>query len=135
MTMMDEVIKDLINQAEAENWDEIDREIPDIVKNKDYVNWAYSTALSYANGNVRDLGVSILEKAAIEENEFAQMRDRLYNKMLNDSNIYVRFRSAFALAAHGPGKYKKKVISVLKSALKDDDVKDFAEKYIKQLME
>jgi len=50
ITMMDEVIKNLVKQAEAENWDEIDKEIPNIVMNKDYVNWAYSTALSYTNG-------------------------------------------------------------------------------------
>jgi len=131
--MMDIELRRVADAAKAEKWDEVDKQIPKLIKNPVYVQWAYENALSSSNSNLKDLGASILEKAVIAEEKFALMRDKLYYRMIEEKNPYVRYRSAFALAAHGPGRYKNKVLDVLQEALRDKDVKKFAKKYLKQL--
>jgi hypothetical protein len=133
--MMDKVIRKLADAAKAENWDAVDAQIPTIVKNPIYVQWAYERALSSSNPNLKDLGASILEKAVIKESQFSKMRDKLFYRMMEETNQYVRYRSAFALAAHGPGTHKEEVIRVLQEASHDKDVGIFAKVYLKQLKE
>lgn len=130
---MDDIIFKLVSDAKSERWDAVDRMLPRIAKNREYAKWAYNEALMSHDKNVRDLGASILEKSVLKESQFALMRDRLYFRMMNDSNPSARFRSAFALAAHGPGKYKGDVVKVLYKALKDKDVKIIARRYVSEL--
>jgi hypothetical protein len=131
--MMDDIIFQLVADAKSEKWASVDRQLPKIARNKEYAKWAYNEALISRDGNVRDLGASILEKAVLKENQFALMRDRLYFRMMNDSNPFARYRSAFALAAHGPGKYKDSVLRVLYKAMRDKDVKGIARRYVSEL--
>jgi len=130
---MDKAIRKIADAAKVENWDEVDKLIPIMVKNPIYVQWAYERALSSSNPLLKDLGASMLEKATIKETQFAEMREKLFYRMMEEKSEYVRYRSAFALAAHGPGTHKEEVIKVLKEALNDEDVKQFAVKYLKQL--
>ena len=130
---MDMTLRKIADAAKAEKWDEVDKLIPKLVKNPNYIQWAYERALSSSNPNLKDLGASILEKAVIAEEKFSMMRDKLYYRMIEEKNPYVRYRSAFALAVHGPGRYKGEVVRVLKEALSDEEVSTFAKKYLKKL--
>jgi HEAT repeat protein len=53
--------------------------------------------------------------------------------MDNDTNPYVRYRAAFALAEHGIEKYKDRVLEVLKEAADDKDIGSIAREYLKKL--
>jgi hypothetical protein len=130
---MDEIIGKLVEDAKAENWKAVDEQILEIVKNPIYVKWAYDTALADTNKHVRDLGASILEKAIIDEKQFSEMRDKLYQRMIFDSNMYVRYRSAFALAAHNPRRYTAEVLAVINIAVHDKDIGESAKEYLKRL--
>ena len=72
---------------------------------------------------------SILEKANMTKRQFQDVREELHQHMKSDSNVFVRYRSAFTLAAHDPGVYRDEVIDVLTEAEKDPDVSDIAKKY------
>ncbi len=61
------------------------------------------------------------------------MRMPLYQLMLEDGNIYVGFRAAFALANHGPGAYRERVVEKLNEALRDKDVESIARGYLNRL--
>ena len=131
--MMDEVINKLVRDAKAQDWGNVDKRIPEVARNAEYVKWAYNNALTDRNGNVRDLAASIIEKATLTDDQFGLMREKLYQRMISDSNQYVRFRSAFALAAHGLKKYKMAVIRTLKQALKDKGVEELARNYLENM--
>ncbi len=121
---------DLIQAAKKENWDYVDNAIE---SNADkYSSWAYNQGIMNTDNNVRDLAVSILEKAHFD-GRFSGMRATIYTLMTTDSHKYVRFRSAFTLAAHGPGEYKDSVLQTLKEAEQDEDVSEIARKYIEKL--
>lgn len=126
-------IEQLIEAARKEDWDTVDQEIPKIVKKRAAVQWAYKTGIKDSNANVRDLAVSILEKAPILEQDFSGMRETVYNLMKSDAHRYVRFRAAFTLAVHGAGEHKKDVARTLQEAEKDKDVSDIAKNYMKNL--
>jgi HEAT repeat protein len=61
------------------------------------------------------------------------MRDMIAGLLKKDSNPYVRYRAAFTLAAHGPGKYKGDVLKTLKEAENDDDISDISRKYLAKI--
>lgn len=123
----------LIDAAKSENWEYVDTVIPQIKNNERYYNWAFNQGIKDENDKVRDLGVSIIEKAKIAEQYFSEMREPLYGLMLNDRHMYVQFRAAFALANHGPGAHKEEVLSKLNEAKMDKDVCDIAKTYIKKM--
>lgn len=125
--------EELKKAAEAEDWETVDSEITEVVKDPSNIEWAYKTLIHDRNGNVRDLGVSILEKAHIPEKKFKEFRPTLYKIMTSDDNPYVRYRSAFALTVHGSGEYKEDVQKVLHQAEKDKDVSDLAMEYLSQI--
>ncbi len=109
-------IDELVKLAKEDDWDKIDVEIPTVCNVPEYVQWSYDEGIEDDDGNVRDLGVSIIEKTTILEELFEDNRDRIYALMQNDENVYVRYRAAFALVAHGPGDYRDDVIKTLKEA-------------------
>lgn len=121
----------LVEAAKAENWDLVDEQLPDVVKDYASVEWAYDSALSDNDGNVRDLGVSIIELADIPPANFKKMEYSLRQHMKQDDNPYVRFRCAFALAAHDSP--DEEVVRVLNEATRDDDVADIAQNYLKKI--
>lgn len=131
---MDEKLKEILSDATKENWTEVDKKITTLNITPEHIKWAYE-ALSDTNKHVRDLGASIIEKAEITEKEFTEIREKLYQRLTLDINPNVRYRSAFALAAHGTGKYKSEVLAILNIARYDNEIKETAEKYIKQLEE
>ncbi len=115
-----------------EDWQFVDESIPLIRNDPTYYKWAFFN-LKDQNRNVRDLAVSIIEKSDVPEEAFAGMRDQLFSMMMGDNHIYVRYRAAFALAAHGPGSYKEQVVATLKSAAQDKDVGEIARGYLRQM--
>jgi hypothetical protein len=126
-------IEELKKAARRGDWDFVDRRIAEIVDEPIYYKWAFLAGTGDLDGNVRDLAVSIIERSNIPEKEFAVMRMPLYQLMLEDDNIYVGFRAAFALANHGPGAYKESVIEKLGEARRDKDVESIARGYLNKL--
>jgi HEAT repeat protein len=122
-------MEDIINAARKENWEYVDSRIPRICDDPKVQKKA-AELLSDDDGNIRDLGASILGRA---HNIPVKIKPILFNIMKNDSNPYARYRSAFALAGHNPGRYKKKVVTVLKEASCDKDVGDIAKEYLEML--
>jgi HEAT repeat protein len=127
--------KELIEAARREDWDYVDKRIPQVCNDRSYIEWARRNGINDPDGNVRDLAVSILEKADIPADEFRGMAEELHKLMVSDNNPYVRFRSAFALANHDPGNYRKEVVGVLEEAEKDEDVAALAKGYLKKMEE
>jgi len=127
------MLKKLMNAAEKEDWDYVDKKILKAVKNPEVVEWAFERGLENPDKNVRDLAATILEKAKISTDKFGSMRKKLYQVMASDINPYARFRSAFALAEHGAGEYKKEVVATLREAQRDDTVRGLASKYLMKI--
>jgi len=123
----------LMEAAKNEEWDKVDKNTPEAVKDPEIVNWAFERGLDNPNENIRDLAAGILEKAKIPVSKFSAMRPKLHEIMGGDKNPYARYRSAFALAAHNPGFYKPEVIKTLKEAEKDEDVSKIASSYLRKL--
>lgn len=126
-------LEELKKAAMRENWEFVDAGILRISKDSSYVDWAYRQGTRDLNGNIRDLAVSIIEAADIPEEKFSGMKGTLYALMKKDENPYVQFRSAFALAKHGAGKHRDKVMDKLREAEKDEDVSEIAKHYLKKL--
>ncbi len=126
-------IEELVDAAKREDWDTIDDVIPKVCNTQSYIQWAYETGVEDKDGNVRDLAVSILEKAQIPSAHFRDIGKTLYGLMNSDDNPYVRFRAAFALAAHDMGDHGERVIEVLREAKKNPDVADLAEGYLSKV--
>ncbi len=130
---MNEELQPLIDAAKQENWDLVDERITDVAKDPTVIGWAYDVGLSDQNPHVRDLAASILEKGKIQNSVFESMRPTLYRVMTTDDHVYARYRSAFALAVHGPGNYKADVKRVLEEAEQDDAVSKLAKQYLARL--
>ncbi len=123
-------MQDLIGAAKREEWKFVDAHLSEICNSPSNIEWALGPGLDDSDGNVRDLAASLLEKADLQPSAFEQMQLRLHNVMMHDSHPYARYRSAFALAAHGPGPYREDVIRVLGEARTDPDVSKLAEGYL-----
>ena len=124
------MLEKLINAAKEEDWDFVDGNIPKITEDESYVNWAYSGGIYDPNDNVRDLAVSILQKAKIPEPKFVQVMEDLTQLMKSDKNPYVRYRSAFTLWENN---IKNNLVkSVILEAKKDPDTSEIAERYLKE---
>lgn len=122
-------LKDLTKAASAEQWDEVDINLPDLCNEPETINWALNEGINHEHDNLRDLAVSILEKSTHElsENETKKLKEILES----DKNPYVQFRAAFALFNRDDR--SSEVIGKLKEALRDKDVKKIAEKYLQEL--
>jgi len=125
-------MEDVIAAAKEEDWEYVDGRIARICHDIEVQKRALQL-LKDSDDNVRDLGASILGKAHIDSERFAAMRPLLRDVMIKDSNCYARYRAAFALAEHGAGKYKKKVLEVLRQAVEDPDVAEIAREYLERL--
>jgi hypothetical protein len=122
----------LIGAARREQWETVDEAIPGLCNNGHVVDWASQEGLKDGDGNIRDLAVSLLEKTRVLTGE---MKERLFKRMKEDDNPYVRYRSAFAIAAHDTGYHRQEVIETLKQAQQDENVSEFAEDYLKKFEE
>ena len=120
---------DLIEAARRKDWDLVDERIPQVCNNP-HVKKRAVELVNNSNGDVSDLGASILEKAKVLPRGSRQV---LLNAMRTNSNQYTRYHSAFALAAHKPGQYVKEVIGVLREAVSDKDVSGIARAYLKKV--
>jgi HEAT repeat protein len=123
-------IDDLIQAAKKEEWDVVDKDIPNLCKDPSVQERAIEL-LKDTDGNVRDLGASILGKPKINSKIFLRAKPILRDVMTGDENQYARYRAAFALAEHGG--YKAQVMRVLQEASEDKDVGDIARKYLEKL--
>lgn len=70
-----------------------------------------------------------MEKSRLKKTDFLGYSESLRRLMRSDSNVYVQFRSAFALAAHGIRDAEVK--GVLYRALKDKDTARIARGYLR----
>lgn len=125
-------IDDLILAAKHEDWEVVDENIPNICEDITVQKKAIEL-LSDSDGNVRDLGASILGKPQIDPKIFLRAKPILKKVMWGDENLYARYRAAFALAEHGVGRYRTKVMQVLQQASEDKDVGNIARKYLDRL--
>lgn len=125
-------MEDIIEAAKSENWKLVDQRITEVCNNIEVQKRAIKL-LNDSDGNVRDLGASILGKANIPLKRFSNIRPILKRIMDKDSNQYARYRAAFALAEHGAGDYKNDVLGVLNEASQDKDVGEIAKTYLKKL--
>ncbi|MBU0466109.1 MAG: hypothetical protein KJ718_00080 [Nanoarchaeota archaeon] len=123
-------IEKLIDAAKKEDWETVDEQLPEVCEDPSVVSWAYNEGIKDDDGNIRDLAVSLLEKAPISESEFDDMRETVYGLMTSDLNKYVKFRAAFALAAHGVGSHKAEVEQLLHEAEKDNEIAKIARGYL-----
>lgn len=119
---------DLLTAAQQEKWELVDKNISKFCDNLVAVKWALNLGIKNEDGNVRDFAVSILEKSNCKFEK--QNIVELLQKLDQDENPYVRFRSAFALFTHG--NRSEKVIQKIKEALEDDAVKEIAKEYLTQ---
>lgn len=131
---MNKMVKKLIEAAKREDWDFVDRTIPEAVKDPQVVQWAYQDGLNdEVNGNIRDLAASILEKAKIPSSDIQEVRNRLAQR-LSDAHPYARFRAACALATHDTNHdYQIRIAHVLKEFQADKDVGTIAREYLQRL--
>jgi hypothetical protein len=120
-------IEEIISAAKNEQWDFVDKQIP-LVCNVPEVIDRSSELLTDSDGNLRDLGASILAKAKLSDKKYNQVRPTLF-KNLGDSHIYARYRAAFALAEHDQKPYDKEILNVLGEASEDPEVGEIAKKY------
>jgi len=90
------------------------------------MQWAENEGLRDVHFQLRDLAVSLFEKSPAPLPP--AVVERLHELRKNDENPYVRWRSAFALVAHG--ERSGELLAQLKTALEDEDVKEIAEGYI-----
>lgn len=125
-------MEDMIEAAKAENWKYIDQIIPKICDDPE-VQKRFIKLLRDSDGNVRDLGASIIVKAKISPRQFSNIKPVLKDVMDKDSNPYARYRAAFAFVEHGMGSYEDEVLRVLNEASKDKEVSETAENYLKRL--
>jgi len=123
-------IDDLILAAKREEWDVVDRNIPNIC-NDPTVQERAIQLLKDSDGNVRDLGASILGKSHLSSQILSKAKPILKKVMGGDENPYARYRAAFALAEHGG--YNAQVMRVLQEASEDKDIGDIARKYLDRL--
>ena len=119
-------VEKLIEKARQENWDEIDKILPEVCDSESYVRWAANQGIFYDDDNIRDLAASILEKT--NHPYFSTAKDGLKKMTISDSNPYARFRAGFALYAHGDR--SKDVLKVLEDAMADEDVANIAKGYL-----
>lgn len=122
------MLQELIEAATREDWELVDGYIPEVCEDDNCLNWALGTGINHQNEHIRDLAVSILEKTK-KLPSFS--KPRLYLAMRKDSNPYVQYHAAFALAAHYPlDKLDEDVRRTLKEAVKDPDVSEIAKGYL-----
>ena len=124
-------MEDIIDAARKEEWDLVDRRIPEVCNDSEAQEIAIKL-LGDSNANLRDLGASILAKSTKLPTP-TRTKPILQRVMEGDSNPYARYRAAFALAGHHPGRYRPKVIEVLKEAAQDKDVGQIAKDYLRRL--
>lgn len=74
------------------------------------------------------MAVSFLEKTTVAIKP--EIAEKL-GEMFDDENPYVGFRAAFALFVHGDR--SKKVISKIREAASDEDVREIAKGYLAEL--
>ena len=118
--------EDLINAAKENRWDFVDEHIAVLANDEGVTAWALNEGLEDADGNVRDLAASVLEKSPASLPEAT--KTKLLQLMTDDANPYVRFRSAFALYVRG--ERSPEVITKMQEAEKDSDVSGIAKDYL-----
>ena len=123
---MEKKLQQLIEYAKHEKWEEMDALIPEVCDDKEILDWSLQKGVSDTDGNIRDLAVSLLEKSNHSLRD--EDRELLEKLMVTDKNIYVQFRAAFTLFNRGI--HTNQVMDTIQQALKNEDVKDIAEKYL-----
>lgn len=119
----------LKERAQEEDWNTIDALVPGATSDPVVMTWAGGAGLEDPNPHVRDLAVSLLEKAS--DPLLPEQKETLRRLMGSDDNRYVQFRSAFALFAHGDR--DEETIEKLHDASEDADVAEIAHDYLGRL--
>lgn len=113
--------------ARNDEWDKVDAALPAVANDATILGWAQKNGLDDTEYRLRDLAVSMLEKASapLSNDNIVRLKELMATE---DENIYVRFRSAFALCRHGV--QGDKVMAKLHEALGDPDVGEIARGYL-----
>jgi hypothetical protein len=122
------IVSELIALAEKEDWDSIDKKIPEVCNDGEVLNWAYFQGIFSKTDNVRDLGASILEKAEWPKQYYDTIKHYLIGTLGTEKHQFAKFRMACALAAHD--EWTEQVLEVLKAA--PPEVKEISDKYLKK---
>jgi hypothetical protein len=85
----------LIEAAQLENWDFVNRHLNGEHLSKDRVVWVFIEGLSHRDQNVRDLAVSILDESDVPLSD--SEIQIIEHVMRTDSYDIVQFRAAMAL--------------------------------------
>lgn len=125
---MVEFLNSIIAMARAEDWDAVDAAIPKICNKSIVMQWVIEEGLDDPDGNVRDLAVSILE--ASNNQLDGETTSKLISLIKEDENVYVQYRSAFALFKRG--NRTDVVINKIKEATQDLAIEHIAEGYLRQ---
>jgi len=132
---MNDLLEDLIEAAVKGNWAFVDENIAKALDKGSIKRWAHEQGIHDGNLDVRDLSMSMLEIAFIDESTFDNIRDTIYQKMIADSNPYVRYRAAFTLVTHGVGDYETEVVDALHQAEKDPVTAEAARRYLPMIQQ
>ncbi|KKQ37117.1 MAG: hypothetical protein US54_C0044G0006 [Candidatus Roizmanbacteria bacterium GW2011_GWA2_37_7] len=118
-----------LRQFAAEGkWELVDQNLPALCNDSQTIEWSLHEGINAPDGNIRDLSVTILEFSDYVLNP--EDKEKLIDRLQNDENLYVRYRAAFAL--YKRGNRSPEVMSKMKEALFDDDVKAIVEGYLLQ---
>lgn len=125
-------IEDLMDAARTDtdaSWEDVDVSLPHMSQNPLVIDWAEGTGLYHPEGTLRDLGVSILEKAKGVKLHEATI-PRLLEIMRNDEVPHVRSRASFTLFVHG--ERTSEVIAQIREAINDPSLTEIAEGYLQK---
>lgn len=119
--------------ARQAKWEEVDKLVPSLVKDRNNLRRAVKELLPNRNRNVRDLGATLLQKVPEIEMFYGNTSSTLREVMVANSTHYDGFRAACALAVHYPKYYAKEIKETLSNFKEDKEVGKMAKKYLKEV--
>ena len=128
-------IVELAKANRSEDWEIIDRKLPQLSNSEIFLNWARGN-LGNEDSGLRDLAASVLENANCNLNstDISALK-RLMQE--SDGNPYPSFRAACALAKRSDNPEIKGFIEEIRNKLQqfaeDEGVADLAKNYLERL--
>jgi hypothetical protein len=123
------ILLSLLSAARSEQWDYVDASLHGALALPFITGWAEEVGIHDTDYRLRDLAVSMFEKSP--DDLPAEIPPRLQHLMESDENIYVQYRSAFALFSHGIR--DEAVIQKIRAAEAEPDVSAIAKEYLATL--
>jgi hypothetical protein len=120
--------------ATEEKWGTVDKHITKL-STPTNLRYAHTIGIIKANENARDFYFTLLQKSKISQRAFAQIRKKVFLRMVAEKSPYAKFRAACTLAEHGAGEYTASTLEILKIYLTNSEpsVRKIAKKYVDKL--